>query len=318
MRDELVDEAEQLERAGQSIEAIERWRAAVAANPQPESFARLGRLCLREGFIEEGEKLLRQAISSFPDHPDAYFYLGIHLKNRGDLDEAKDLLETSVRLEEWAPALVAIGEVYRRLKVTDAARQSFERATILDPTDSEAWYGLGLMYSFVDDERAIHLFRKALETDRDNNAAHRELGHMLWRRGDSASAEEHIRAALRLDGRDAWAHDYLGVVLRWTDRDAQAEQEFRAAVDLWPDLPLFHCHLGDALIRLGRISEGEQSYKTALSLDVSNYLANLRMGQLLKDRGKFAQARTYIERALQADPSNREAKEALANFPPEQ
>lgn len=314
MTRELVDQADALERSGKPTEALERWRAAVAAEPRPDSLARLGRLCLREGLAGEGEQLLRTVISNYPDQPDAYFFLGIYYKEHGDINEARALLERSVHLDDWAPALVGLGHVYRRLKMADAARECFERATMLDPDESEGWFGLGLMCRFVDHDRSIQLFRKAIEADPANGAALRELGHMLWRSGDATSAEPHLRAALALDGQDAWARDYLGVVLDGTGREEQAEQEFRAAIALWPDLPLFYCHLGDVLIRLGRIAEGEHSYARALSLDVSNYLANLRMGQLLKEQGKIAHARTYIERALQADPSNREAQEALTNL----
>jgi tetratricopeptide (TPR) repeat protein len=317
MTGDLYAEADELERSGRVAEAVQRWREAVRVTPSGATLARLGRLYLRQGAVDEGERLLREAIARFPNVPGAYFYLGTYYKNHGDIEEARNLLQKSVDLEEWAPALVNLGEVYRRLKEPQMAQHCFERATVLDPSDSEAWYGLGLMYRRTDEAQAREMFEKAAALDPENGPAWRELGYLAWRRGDSSTAEAHCREALRLDDLDVWAHDYLGMILESTRRDEEAEGEFRRATELWPDLPLFHCHHGDTLIRLGRHAEGEAEYKRSLSLDVNYYLANLRMGQWLKEQGRYAQARRYIERALHADPLNRQAREALSNLPPE-
>lgn len=269
------------------------------------------------GDQNEGEQLLRETIRSYPAYSTAYFYLGEYLKDRGRTDEARTLLEQSVELRPWAPAFVLLGHVYRYFKMDDEARQAFQRATVVDPEESDAWFGLGVLERYRDREQAIALLRKAIDLNPENGAALRELGHMLWRNGDLAAAEEHIRVAIRLNADDAWAHDYLGSILRWTDRDEEAEAEFRTAIELWPDQPLFHCNLGEILIRLGREREGERSFKDALALDTSYYLANLRMGQLLRDQGRSAAARLYLERALRSDPSDRRAREALATLPEE-
>jgi tetratricopeptide (TPR) repeat protein len=267
-----------------------------------------------EGLDQEGESLLLEALTKDPKLSDTHFYLGFYYKKIGRLEAAREHLEKGLALEEWAPGLTVLGEVCRRLKLLDQARVYFERATILEPGNAEAWYGLGLSYSFLDKDKAVEAFRKAIAADPNEASAHRELGHMLWRRGELAAAKESILVALSLNDEDPWAHNYLGNLLSVDGRHAEAEQEFRRAVDLWSEVPLFVCNLGDALAKQGRMSEAERAYAHALTLDVNNYIANLRYGQILEERGFLEKATVYIERALKSKPSDHRARATLARI----
>ena len=311
---DFAKEADALEQAGETAEALERWRAAVAADPQPANMARLGRLCLRQGFIAEGESFLRAAIEKAPAYSDSYFYLGVYHKEHGNIDEARKLLEASVALDEWAPALIALGHVYRRLKMREAALDCFRRATATDPEESEGWFGLGVTQSFVDDAEAIRSFSKAVSLDASHAAAFRELGHMMWREGDLTAARGHVERALQLDADDPWTHHYLGSLLLLEGRDGEAEAEFRQAIRLWPDQALFHADLGDALLRLGRMEEAERAYKHALGLDTANAIANRRLGIFYQQKRHYEKAKMYLRRALQSDPSDHRSKEALESI----
>jgi tetratricopeptide (TPR) repeat protein len=313
---DLFDEACELESAGRLAEAEERWREAVRVMPSGATLARLGRACLRRGAIEEGERWLREAIARFPDDSVPYFHLGAHYLYDGDLQESRDLLQKSVDLREWAPALVCLGEAHYRLDQEEIAQRCFERATAADPEDAEAWYLLGLGYRDHDRARAAELFQKAIDVDPKYDKAWRELGLILWLRGEVVAAEEHVRRALALDDRSAWNHDYLGVILDGVGRHQEGAQAIRRALEIWPDCRLFYCQLGDALISLGEDEDGEAAFKRALALDLNHYLANLRMGQYRRDQGRIDEARTYMERARRAWPDNEQVLRALSTLPP--
>lgn len=225
----LYQEADELERAGRFDEAVERWREASVVTPDAYTLARLGRLYLRHGQVETGESLLREVITRFPNVAGAYFYLGNHYMAQGKLADAKVLLEHSVDLEEWAPALISLGSLYWRLRDTEAARRVLRRATVADPEDSEAWSNLAMTYAREDDDRARELFERAVALDAENVFAWQELGSLCWHHGDFETAEEHVRRALALDDHSAWAHDYLGLILEATHRIHEAAQEFRRA-----------------------------------------------------------------------------------------
>jgi Flp pilus assembly protein TadD len=285
---------------------------------EARTLARLGRLHLRHGDSAEGERLLREAIGRFPKDSSAYFYLGVHCKNHGDLDEAKALLQESVDLEEWAPALIALGVVHWRLFDTDAARGALRRAIAADPNDSEAWSNLGRTYRDDDLDQAHEMFQRAVDLDPENAFALRELGYVLWRRKEYEAAEASVRGAIALVENDFWSHDYLGIILEETDRNEDAVAEYRRAIDADPGVPLLHCHLGDILMRLGRYAAGETAYLRALTLDVSDFVANLRMGQWRSEQRRYSEARRYLERAAAQRSSDHRVKEALSALPPEE
>jgi Flp pilus assembly protein TadD len=193
------------------------------------------------------------------------------------------------------------------------ARCSFKRALELEPDHSEAWYGIGLTIRFSDSAQALDMFRESIRTDESHGAAHRELGHMLWRTGELMAAEQHVRRALELGPGDAWAHNYLGHLLVGREALDEATSEFRKAIALSPT-PFFHTSLGDALAKQGDLVEAEQAYKDALALDTNNALSNLRYGQLLKRRQRLSRATRYLRRALHANPSDRRPQLALGEI----
>jgi tetratricopeptide (TPR) repeat protein len=307
----LVLEAEGLEEANNNVGALARWRDALAIQRSPAILARMGRLCTVMGHLQEAESLLLEAISRAPSLSDAYFYLGFNYKKRDLLDLSKQYIEQGLTLEEWAPGLAVLGEIHRRQNDVEAARRAFERSLSLDPSNAEAWYGLGDTYTFVDDLKAIELFARATLEDPSHVAAHRERGHMLWRNGELEAAEQSIRAALGLNEDDPWAHDYLGHIFSSSGQTEDAKREFLRAVNLRTDVPIFHCNLGDALAQLGDFSAAEAEYIAALALDVNNYLSNLRYGQLLAERGYLKKSAMYLKRALESKPDDRRARQAL-------
>jgi len=107
-RRDLWGDADDLERAGRLAEAEERWREIVRVEPSGESLARLGRVYLWCGAVEDGERLLREAMARFPDDSS---------------------------LDEWAPALVCLGAVLDTLEDPQSARRCYERAIVLEPEE---------------------------------------------------------------------------------------------------------------------------------------------------------------------------------------
>jgi Flp pilus assembly protein TadD len=311
---QAIREAEEAESRGENHEALRLWRMAAEAEPRPRILARLGRRLIRNGLADEGVATLHRAIATDPDAEEthmAHFVLGVHFKNASDLPLAQQHLEESTRLLRWAPALTVLGEVYRRLGMTTEARHTFEQATELAPTSAEAWYGAGLTVRDVDPTSAMELFRRALEVDPNEAAAHRELGYLLWLSGQYDEAERQLRAALALDEQNPWGHEYLGSLLLSLDRAGEAEREFRMAIALWPEVPLFYCDLGDSLARQNRLTEADVAYKHSLAANVNDYVANLRYGQLLMHTGRLRDAQRYLTRALATKPGDERASKSL-------
>ena len=93
------------ERAGRSSDARRQYlRATQLAPDQPQAWTSLGILEARLNENEAAERHLRLALRADPEHAAALFELGNLLRRRGDIDEARALLERYRALhQERAP-----------------------------------------------------------------------------------------------------------------------------------------------------------------------------------------------------------------------
>lgn len=81
----------------------------------------------------------------------------------------------------------------------DTARQAYTTASRHWPEQAAAWYGLGnTHYLAGKHEEAEAAYRKVLELDPDNAAAHNNLARSLLARGCADSARQVVQAGLRL------------------------------------------------------------------------------------------------------------------------
>jgi len=77
------------------------------------------------------------------DGEEAYYLLGVDLKNLDRLEEATQAFEQAVRINpSYARAHTRLGEIYAGHGDTDLAREHFRRAVASDPADSAARSGL--------------------------------------------------------------------------------------------------------------------------------------------------------------------------------
>ena len=310
--DDLIESAQRLEATDRFREAIDVWRRVVAIDGRPDIITRLGRCLFLEGDYPEDESLWRETIVRSPGHADAYFFLGYLYKKTARLEEAIPVLQTALRLKEWGRGYTTLGAVQRRLGQNAEARANFKRAIGLDSQDAEAWNLLGTLTE--DPREAADAFSRAIAADPTDVNAYRGLGEVYWKQHDLTEAERWFRKAIDVNDDDAWSHNFLGQMLMERGSLVEAEAELRRAVNLMSDAVLFHTTLGEVLERLERIDEAESAYKAALAVDVSNYLANLRYGRLLRYRGHPAKALVYARRALAAAPADRRALELIQSL----
>ena len=172
------------------------------------------------------------------------------LYNDGDYDGALAMLQEGLSLYPNAVELY-VGMGYARLAREEFAwaRQSYERALVLDPTHEDALVGMGeTLLRFGERDQALRLFAqvasmgcdddvelmltmgRALYRDTmyaecrdvfakvaaarpDNAEAAASLGYALHRLGDEVGAGRQIRRALRLDPDLHEARVYLGHLL---------------------------------------------------------------------------------------------------------
>jgi tetratricopeptide (TPR) repeat protein len=135
--------AEDLARAGRTVEAIQLFARIVETNPADvEAKLWLARLQLRLGRTEDAGANFRSVRHDHPDDVDARFGLGMVLTRTGAYDEALTLLEGAERVAgQNADLFAALAPAYRRAGDDRRAIEYVERAKALAPHDPDVVLG---------------------------------------------------------------------------------------------------------------------------------------------------------------------------------
>src|SRR5262245_22369030 len=135
--------AEDLARAGRSVEAIELFTHIVEINPADvEARLWVARLQLRLGRTAEAEAGFRSVLRDHPADVDAAIGLGIALTRTGAVRDALAILQqTEPAAGQNADLFAALARAYRRAGDDRVALEYFERAKALAPGDPDVVLG---------------------------------------------------------------------------------------------------------------------------------------------------------------------------------
>jgi Flp pilus assembly protein TadD len=227
---------------------LELTRKKMAAHPEDvkalHDFAEQALAC---GETAEAERACRRALEIAPLDLDSATTLANILLNRGDLAEARRLLEGLEAAGAGAPhVLTALGAIACREGRLDEAETRLQTVLAHEPRHPMA----RLYLARVHDRRgAPEHARRELELLRDEFPALPEFArlaqaHNLRREGERLAqtgfpeqALEAFVAALRLDPEDPYTHNGAGVVAHALGDRKRARQSFRRALQLAHGLP---------------------------------------------------------------------------------
>ena len=131
-----------LDRLGRPDEAFASYRRAEEVNPSSwRAYKAQGIMLHRDKRYEEEAAVYRRGLRT--DGEEAYYFLGVALKNLNRLDEAIQMLQEATRINpSYARAHTQLGEIRSGRGETDAAREEFRRALASDPGDAAARAGI--------------------------------------------------------------------------------------------------------------------------------------------------------------------------------
>ena len=131
-----------LDKLGHADEALASYQRAEEANRGLwRAYKAQGIILHREKRYEEAVEVFRRGLRT--DGEEAYYLLGVDLKNLDRLDEAIQAFEQAVRINpSYARAHTRLGEIYAGHGDADLAREHFRRAVASDPGDTAARSGL--------------------------------------------------------------------------------------------------------------------------------------------------------------------------------
>lgn len=183
---------------GAPKEALKFYAKALASNPDyAEGRIEYAMLYFALDNKATGEEILRDCIRRYRKNADAYYALGVFLRDTGDLAESARSLKQAVALDEKNPqfkidyALVLLYQTGR--KDPAAGIVQIEKALKIAPKDGKTVYMSAIFY---DDagmlKEAAKLYRKAIALGYKAEQAKAYLAEALIKLGDSAGAAQVI------------------------------------------------------------------------------------------------------------------------------
>jgi tetratricopeptide (TPR) repeat protein len=246
-----------------------------------------------------------------------------------------------------AEAHFALGTAQAASGDHEAAVQSLQRSTALQPSNANAWRALGDQLTLLDDSAradaayaqsiraSVHdpqLMRAALalcegklaiaeQTLRDHlrqaptdPAAIRMLAEVAARLGRFEDAEKLLRRCLELaPGFIAARHNYA-LVLHRQSKTVEALAQIEHLLAAEPDNPSYRFLKATALTRIGEYERAIELYRSVLTQHPSNVRGWLSLGHACKTAGLADDSIAAYSKCVELVPSFGEAYWSLANM----
>jgi tetratricopeptide (TPR) repeat protein len=156
--------------------------------------------------LDQAEGYCKKALKIDSRSADAYGCLGIIAFKRGNLREAKELFQTSIKMDPRQGSYRDLGALYLTMKQHDKAQENLEKALENNKDDAIAHLELGYLYAQTGrTEQAMSEFHQARSIDPNNDEAPRAIATMHLRSHNFDDAEDILRKALKtLDNSRRW------------------------------------------------------------------------------------------------------------------
>ena len=165
---DLLQKARKYLEQGEYTNAEQTYQAVLKAEPgSAEALAELGRFAMMREQVDEGLRLVEQALEIQPKFAQAMAYKGLGYTLKEDFAKAIPLLEEATALN---PALVMawhnLGRAYRKQGEWEKAEASVRKALELNPNHFQAHYELSTI--LANTNRVTEAIHEALESIRIN------------------------------------------------------------------------------------------------------------------------------------------------------
>jgi tetratricopeptide (TPR) repeat protein len=211
---------------------------AAAGPGRSRSLVNAGRELVRQGRLDDAERLLRRALALDPSEVLARAHLGRIAMDRGRSEEAVAWYRDAIASGCDDPKVpFALGIALKRLGRLDDARRAYGQALSMDPRFTDARVHLALVTAAGDRAAALALLDEALALDPRSALALMNRALLRAEAGRDEEALGDALAALRLAPGSADAHATLASVHRRGGRAAQARAEAAEALRISPANP---------------------------------------------------------------------------------
>jgi TolB-like protein/Tfp pilus assembly protein PilF len=220
----------------------------------------------------------RQLTSDYASNTGAYqlylkgkFYSNKRTKN--DINRSIEYFDQAVAADpDYAPAYAGLADVYRYLPGFDPlissrdsaikARENARKALSLNDELAEAHMSIGSIlqdidYDFAGAERE---FKRAIDLEPNNGAAHASYAHLMATSGRTDEAAVHFKRALELEPVSVTISRSYGNFLMLTRRYDESLEQAKKTLELDPTFVLGYFSLANVYQLQGKYAETAESY----------------------------------------------------------
>jgi tetratricopeptide (TPR) repeat protein len=298
------------------------------ANRSANEAARRGEDLRRQWKLDAAEAAFREAIALDSTNLAAMLGLARIARTRFDYRAALRLLDKTIRVNpRAADVLVEYGAIYAAAEETARAREYFDRALQLDPSNTAASLGRATVDLLARDyQSAESRLRAIIVRAPDNSRAHALLARALIETNNSREALMEAERAVALDAYNAEAIGTLAFLKGAERKPDEARAMARRAIALDPfnagARRLLSQYLdghtgseqkvapdararygqGQALKRAGRMAEAVVEFEAALRIEPRYYRVMIALGDVWLREGDYERAATAAQMAITIDP----------------
>ena len=302
-QDGLSERIHTAQSSGDYKQAASLYLELIASGTDtPEVRSNCGIMLHLAGRNREALDQFRIALKANPQLAGANLFAGVSEVDLGKPKEALPYLQRARELDQSNPAPdLALGKAYAALRDFQSANQAYAEAAKRGPRIAEAWYGLGITYRSLAEER----LRRAVEGESINTVeTHRLLDESLHA----------LQRAVALDPQSAQAHLILGESLRDSGKLVDAVPEYQTAIRLAPGMEAAYLGLATSYWKIGQWDDVMPPLRHALVLAPRDPEANAILADMLLRQNDYSTAEKHAEIALAGNPKLFRARVVLARI----
>ncbi len=172
--------------------------------------------------------------------------------------------------------------------------------------------------NWTNESRTIQIDPNAtgLEDEKDAAEVVAELiqeGNAALESGKAGAAIAKYRKAVETQPEDEDARFNLGIALARAGKLEEAKKEYEKALEIFPDYAEVHNNLGNLLMNEGKFDAAIGHFKKAIATTPDNYSAQNNYGTALARQGNVTEAVTRFAEAIRLKPDYLQARLNLAN-----
>lgn len=322
--------------------AQEQFQKTLAADPQ-NSQAHLGLAMValnrlqsssntirknRESTLNEAESQCRQALELDSGSPEAHYWLGQTLREKGMLSDAENSFREAIKADpKFSEAYSGLGTVKLAQNSPVEAISNFQQAISINTGNSTAHFGLGkamLQQGQVDS--AIKEFNTAMYQNRNSAPTHLALGDAYNQQGNLVAAVKQYQEAIRI--KPEISEPYLQIAgIRESRGDIEHSiAELRSALELMPNNPDLLQRIAEDNLRLEKLDDAIKGFDQLMAVNPSNASAakGITRAYYLKSQkeaagaffvsNEFENAMHMMDKAITLNPNDMELRLAQAKL----